>query len=164
MAKGAMRIYGPPPDDPIRGLVEAKLGLGGRDAKEHRQDAYATVLPRSDVGKVILSVARDPMALGVVDLAQMPPGEASVKVLAIAPPCMGPAAPTRVKLPPGYPLIQPVGLWVSGQASQAAKDFGDYLGSGGCAGTLLRHGLVPKVVPVKKPATGPAASGKKAGK
>ncbi len=151
MAKGAIRIYGPPRDDPICGLVEAKLGLGGQ---------HAAILPRGDAGKVILTVARDGLALGLVDLAEMPPGDASVKMLAISPPGAGLGAPTRVNLPPGYTLSQPVGMWVSGQAGQAAKDFGDFVASGECAGTLQRHGLVPKVVPVKKPA-GPAVSGKK---
>ena len=141
LAKGPIRIYGPPPDDPICGLVEAKFGLG-------RQ--HAAVLPRSDAGKVIAAVARDPLALGVVDLAQMLPGEASVKLLTIAPPCAGPVAPTRDALPPDYPLSQPVGLWVSSRASRAAKDCGEFVGSGECAATLKRHGLVPKVAAVKK--------------
>ena len=80
----------------------------------------SAILPRSDAGKVILTVARDPMALGVVDLAEMPPGEASVKMLAISPPGAGRAPPAR-ELPPGYPLIQPVGMWVSGQAARRRR-------------------------------------------
>ena len=115
------------------------------------------------MAKLIASVARDPLALGVVDLAEMPPGEASVKMLLIEPPGPATAAP-RGTACRRLCLARPVSLWVSSQASQEAKDFADFLGSGDCAATLARHGLVPKVVPVKKaaePVAGSAAGGKK---
>jgi hypothetical protein len=139
--------------------VEYKLGW--------RQ--HVKVLPRADVGKLIQAVAHDPLAMGIVDLAEMPAGEASVKVLTLSPSfagatttrsfpagrTYGAAAPTRDKLPEGYWLSQPVDLWVSSQAGQPAKDFAEFLASGEGAATLQRHGLVPSVVPVKKaePAT-----------
>ena len=40
MAKGAIRIYGPPRDDPICGLMEAKLGLGGQHVADSAPRRY----------------------------------------------------------------------------------------------------------------------------
>jgi ABC-type phosphate transport system substrate-binding protein len=79
---GTIHLYGPPPEDPISRLVENRAGW-----KQH-----VKLLPRADIAKLIQTVARDPLALGIVDLSQLPPGEASVKVLALWP---GTAAPTR---------------------------------------------------------------------
>jgi hypothetical protein len=154
-AKGAIQLYGPPPEDPISLLLESKLWVG-------RQ--HVAVLPRSDIGKLIVSVARDPLALGVVDLAEMPPGEASVKMLMIEPPSPVLAAPSRDKLPRDYFLARPVGLWVSSQGSQQAQNFADFVGSGECATTLRRYGLVPNIVPVKTAVPPMSASSAAGGK
>ena len=131
---GAIHIYGPPPEDPISRLVEYELGWKPPRVK---------IVPRTDIAKMILTVSRDPLAMGVVDLSQMPAGEAAVRILAITPPVAGATAPTRDRLPPGYWMSQAVDLWVSSEASQEAKDFADYLDSGACAAILARHGLVP---------------------
>jgi ABC-type phosphate transport system substrate-binding protein len=151
---GTIHLYGPPADDPISRLVETELGW-----KQH-----VKILPRADIGKLIQTVARDPLAMGIVDLSQMPAGEASVKVLAIGPSLpAGPAGGTYSTLPQGYWLSQPVDLWVSAEAGQPAKEFAEFLASGECAATLQRHGLVPKVPAAKKPAApvAAAAGGKK---
>ncbi len=147
---GAIHLYGPPADDPISRLMETELGW-----KQH-----VKVLPRANIGKLIQTVARDPLAMGIVDLSQMPAGDASVKILAIGPSL--PAGGTYSTLPQGYWLSQPVDLWVSAEAGQPAKDFAAFLASGECAATLQRHGLVPKVPAAKKAAVAaPAAGGKK---
>ena len=57
---GTIHLYGPPADDPISRLVENKLLC--------RQ--HVKVLPRADIGKLLQAVARDPLAMGVVDLAE----------------------------------------------------------------------------------------------
>ena len=151
---GAIHLYGPPAEDPISRLMETELGW-----KQH-----VKVLPRADIGKLIQTVARDPLAMGIVDLSQMPVGEASVKILAIAPSL--PAGGTYSTLPQGYWLCQPADLWVSAEAGQPAKDFAAFLASGECAATLRRHGLVPKVPGAKKaaPAGAAAPAGGKKGK
>jgi hypothetical protein len=156
---GTIHLYGPPAEDPISRFLENKFG---------RQ--HAKIVPRADVGKLIQTVARDPLAMGVVDLAEMPAGEASVKVLGLvssfpAGRTYGAMVASRDKVPEDYWLGQTVDLWVSPEASQAAKDFADYLGSGECAAILARHGLVPKVAPLKKAeAAAPAAAGGKKGR
>ena len=147
---GAIHLYGPPAEDPISRLMETELGW-----KQH-----VKVLPRANIGKLIQTVARDPLAMGIVDLSQMPAGEASVKILAIGPSL--PAGGAYSTLPQGYWLSQPVDLWVSAEAGQPAKDFAAFLASGECAATLQRHGLVPKVPAAGKAAVAaPAAGGKK---
>ena len=146
---GAIHLYGPPAEDPISRLMETELGW-----KQH-----VKVLPRADIGKLIQTVARDPLAMGIVDLSQMPAGEASVKILAIGPSL--PAGGTYETLPQGYWLSQPVDLWVSAEAGQPAKDFAEFLASGECAATLQRHGLVPKVPAAGKAAVAAPAGGKK---
>ncbi len=143
---GAIHLYGPPAEDPISRLMEIELGW-----KQH-----VKVLPRADIGKLIQTVARDPLAMGIVDLSQMPAGEASVKILAIGPSL--PAGGTYSTLPQGYWLCQPVDLWVSAEAGQAPKDFAEFLASGECAVTLQRHGLVPKVAAARKAAPAGAAA------
>ncbi len=149
---GAIHLYGPPAEDPISRLMETELGW-----KQH-----VKVLPRADIGKLIQTVARDPLAMGIVNLSQMPAGEASVKILAIGPSL--PAGGTYETLPQGYWLSQPVDLWVSAEAGQPAKEFAEFLASGECAATLQRHGLVPKVPGAKKAAAVAAPAGGKKGK
>ena len=144
---GAIHLYGPPAEDPISRFMETELGW-----KQH-----VKVLPRADIGKLIQTVALDPLAMGIVDLSQMPAGEASVKILAIGPSL--PAGGTYSTLPQGYWLCQPADLWVSAEAGQPAKDFAAFLASGECAATLQRHGLVPRVPAAKKAA--PAVGAKK---
>ena len=122
-------------------LLEAKLAVG---------KGHVNVLHRNDSAKVIESVAHDPLAIGLIDLAKLAPGDASVKVLAISPPTKAPIPPSRLRIPEGYPLVRAVSLFVSDRASQSAKDLADFLATGECAVTIARHGIIPTVMPTKK--------------
>ena len=76
-----------------------------------------------DTAEVILSVARDPAAIGFVDLSQMPKDDDSYKLVGLAMDDKQVLTPSVGKLPENYPLAQAYTLYLSPQAGQAAKDF-----------------------------------------
>ena len=104
-----------------------------------------------DNEKVILAVARDPAAIGFVDMSQLPPNEKSVKLVKI----LGQASTKATKstkneprlaadsLPEDYPLARTLMLYVSPNASQTAKDFADFLTPEHCKETIAQYNLLP---------------------
>ena len=136
-----IRIFGLPSDSGVMNIVDEKIGSGGR---------HARVEQRSDAAKVILSVANQPGAIGFVDLAAVSKTETSVKLVAIVPPGKKEAKPpTSDKLPEGYPLAQPVMLYLSPKASETAKDFFEFVAEGNAREALLAHGIIPNPNPPK---------------
>ncbi len=132
-------LYGLPANDALMQLVDQAMGP---DAKRTKM----TVRPNSE--RVILSVASQPGALGLVDLTKVGRHETKVKLLAILPPGTSeavPPAPDRV--PEGYPLARPVHLHLSPKASEAAQAFFAFLNEGGGREALLGAGLVPRPLP-----------------
>ncbi|MDY0170127.1 MAG: substrate-binding domain-containing protein [Thermoguttaceae bacterium] len=122
--------------------------LAGNDKLEAYPTRRAKVTARPDTGRVLLSVAAQPGALGLVDLTKIARHETKVKLLAILPPGEqqgAPPAPDR--LPEGYPLARPVYLYVSPKASEAAKGFFEFLAEGNARDALLAGGLVPRPKP-----------------
>ncbi len=90
-------------------------------------------------------MAAQPGALGLVDLTELPRHEMKVKLLAILPPGERQAAPPAPdRLPEGYPLAQPVTLYLSGKASEAGRAFFAFLAEGNAPDSLLAHGVVPR--------------------
>jgi hypothetical protein len=97
---------------------------------------------------VLLAVARDPAAIGFVDIGKLTPKEKSVKLVRILAQASGkqgvhPAALAADALPEDYPLARTLTLSVSPSASQAAKDFAEFLTRENCKETIARHNLLP---------------------
>ena len=129
-------LYGLPANDALMQLVDQAMGP---DAKRTKM----TVRPNSE--RVILSVASQPGALGLVDLPQVGRHETKVKLLAILPPGTSEAVPpARNRVPEGYPLARHVHLHLSPKASEAAQAFFAFLNEGGGREALLGAGLVPR--------------------
>ncbi len=144
-------LHALPATNPLMPLVDRAMGADLKRAK-------ATVRPDSD--RVILSVASQPGALGLVDLTQVGRHETKVKLLAILPPSTSeavPPAPDRV--PEGYPLARPVHLHLSPKASEAAEAFFAFINEGGGREALLGAGLVPRPLPETNEAEVAAAYG-----
>ena len=148
-------LHGLPPASPLMRMVDDVLGL---------ERKRATMTRRPDTGRVILSVAAQPGALGLVDLTEFPRHETKVKLVAIVPAgaearegdspnfaaATGersgtlPPVPRNLGQSPGYPLAQPVTLYVSGKASDAGRAFFEFLAEGNARDALLAHGVVPR--------------------
>ncbi len=132
-------LYGLPPTNPLMQLVDRAMGSDMKRAK-------MTVCPNSE--RVMLSVAAQPGALGLVDLTKIARHETKVKLLAILPPDETEAdAPTPNRLPEGYPLASPVAFCLSPKASDAAKSFFAFLNENGGRDALLAGGLVSRPLP-----------------
>ncbi len=129
-------LYALPPANPLMPLVDRAMGPDAKRAK-------VTVRPNSE--RVILSVASQPGALGLVDLTKVARHETKVKLLAILPPGETEADPPSPRnLPNDYPLARPVYVCLSGKASEATKSFFAFLNEGGARDALLVGGLVPR--------------------
>jgi hypothetical protein len=156
-AAAAMHVFGLKRGDPITRLLKEKLF-----EDEGRKSLKYTAQPDNE--KVILAVARDPAAIGFVDLSQLPPKEKSVKLVPVFEGTIagseGPKRnaphpdplPTNLRSVPGEgavgasppnPLSRTLTLYVSPKAGQAAKDFAAFLTSEHCKETIARHNLLP---------------------
>ena len=69
----AMHVFGLKQNSPTTQLLKEKLAM--------RRALNVSAQP--DTGKVILAVARDPAAIGFVDLGQLPPNDKSVKLVPV---------------------------------------------------------------------------------
>jgi ABC-type phosphate transport system substrate-binding protein len=112
-------------------------------AKELMPFTQATKLkPRKDMAEVLSAVSLDPLAIGFVDLAAIPPGQ-NVRILPIGT-ALRAADPTPANIKSGmYPLAQRMFLYVHPKASDTAKEFAKFLTSGECDDTFRKHGLIP---------------------
>lgn len=155
---GAMHVYGLQHSDPITQLMKKRLS-----EKLEKELKYKA---ESDTTKIVSNVAKDPYAIGFVDLSQLSPNEISVKLLDIYLPGQSkqPRASTTVeggksekttsptphlsslavyRLPENYPLMRTLTLYISPQASETAKDFAQFVTSDRCGETLVKHRLLP---------------------
>jgi ABC-type phosphate transport system substrate-binding protein len=156
-AAAAMHVFGLKRGDPITKLLKEKLF-----ESEGRRSLKYTAQPDNE--KVILAVARDPAAIGFVDLSQLPPKEKSVKLVPVfegtktgseGPKRNAPhpdPLPTNLRSVPGEgaiglsppnPLSRTLTLYVSPKAGQAAKDFAAFLTPEHCKETIARYNLLP---------------------
>ncbi len=162
-AAAAMHVFGLEQRSPIAQLLKEKLSQPALSPALSRAPAQRVVERASgsrralrftaqpDNEKVILAVARDPAAIGFVDLGRLPPKEKSVKLVRIlgqasAKGMKGHASPLSLaadSLPEDYPLARTLMLCVSPHASQAAKDFVDFLTPEHCKQTLAKYNLLP---------------------
>ncbi len=162
-AAAAMHVFGLEQRSPITQLLKEKLSqpalsaaLSGAPAQRVAERASGSrralrFTAQPDNEKVILAVARDPAAIGFVDLSRLPPKEKSVKLVRIlgqasAKGMKGNASPLSLaadSLPEDYPLARTLTLCVSPHASQAAKDFVDFLAPEHCKQTLAKYNLLP---------------------
>jgi ABC-type phosphate transport system substrate-binding protein len=147
-AAAAMHVFGLKRGDPIAQLLKEKLAESGG-----RKPLKYTAQP--DTEKVILTVARDPAAIGFVDLNQLPPGEKSVKLVPVlegrgsqgdSPSFVG----RNLGQSPPNSLSRTLTLYVSPKAGQAAKDFAAFLTPEHCKETIARHNLLPPL-PAEQP-------------
>lgn len=158
-AAPAINVVGLNRRDPITQLLKEKL-IEGERGKSLRYKAKA------NNQKVILAVARDPAAIGFVDLSQLSPHEKSVKLVPVHASGAGfqpgsagrprraaflaPDAPPSLaafSLPENYPLVSLHTLHVSPKAGEAAREFAKYVAPGQCAELLAKHHLLPKRKP-----------------
>ncbi len=150
-AAAVMHVFGLKRGDPITQLLKEKL----TESSGRKPLKYTA---QSDNEKVILAVARDPAAIGFVDLSQLPPKEKSVKLVPVfegtRAESVGPKgnAPHPDPLPKGEgamgasppnPLSRTLTLYVSPKAGQAAKDFAAFLTPEHCKETIARYNLLP---------------------
>ena len=125
-AAAAMHVFGLKHTDPMTQLLKEKLVERGRSLKYNTQP---------DNEKVILAVARDPAAIGFVDMSQLPPNDKSVKLV--------PVFEGKSKSQISNPLSRTLTLYVSPNASQTAKDFADFLTPEHCKEVIAQYNLLP---------------------
>ena len=123
-----MHVYGLQHNDPISSLLNEKLG-------ELKYKA------EPDTAKVVLAVAKDPNAIGFVDLSQFSPDERSVKLVDVYEgqgagregrgQDKSLSADSQALI--SIPLARTFTLYVSPNASQIAKEFADFAASPHCA-------------------------------
>ncbi len=106
--------------------------------------------------EAIAAIAGDPRGIAFIDLAAVPvePEKAGIKVLSIRPvgESAKPVPPSRGAVNDGsYPLAEPIFLYVSPEASEAAKGFAAFLASHEADEALLEAGMIPPPVPEVKP-------------
>jgi len=117
-AAAAMHVFGLRNTNPIAQLLKESFN---RDPKGSARHATLKCTAQPDNEKVILAVARDPAAIGFVDMSQLPPNDKSVKLVPV---CEGTG---KGKVPTSNPLPRTLTLYVSPNASQVAKDFAEFL-------------------------------------
>jgi len=125
-AAAAMHVFGLKHTDSTTQLLKEKLVERGRSLKYNTQP---------DNEKVILAVARDPAAIGFVDMSQLPPNDKSVKLV--------PVFEGKSKSQTPNPLSRTLTLYVSPNASQTAKDFADFLTPEHCKEVIAQYNLLP---------------------
>jgi len=130
-AAAAMHVFGLKHTDPTTQLLKEKLVERGRSLKYNTQ-------PGNE--KVILAVARDPAAIGFVDMSQLPPNDKSVKLVPV---CEGKSKSQIPNQQIPNPLERTLTLYVSPNASQMAKDFADFLTPEHCKETIAQYNLLP---------------------
>ncbi len=160
-----MHVLGLPQTSPITQLLREKLALtpalsqgergAGTVTPKLSQGERVTAAPKAlrftaqaDSEKVLLAVARDPAAIGFVDLGRLPAKEKSVKLVRIVSQASGKqgghaAAISADGLPEDYPLARTLTLSVSPSASRTAIDFAEFLTREHCKETIARHNLLP---------------------
>lgn len=161
-AQGSARtihVYGPYATEPITLLLQQRIGRSSLK--------YA---PLPDHRSVILKVARDPAAIGFVDLSQLSPNVKGVKLLSVYQPSQSksekavskersptadekPTPAARLSslaaygLPEDYPLVRTLTFYVSPYASETTNEFVQFVVSDRGANTLVKHSLLPQFYP-----------------
>ena len=138
-AAAVIHVFGLKHSHPITQLLKEKLGAG--------KALRFSVQPDNE--KIILAVARDPAAIGFVDLSQLPLNEKAVKLVPVFEgagkgPISNPQSQIsnfRYQIP--NPLSRTLALYVSPKASQTAKDFADFLTPEHCKATIAQYNLLP---------------------
>ncbi len=137
--EATMRLFGLHRTSAIARVLDERLELPRRKA------AYTSL---KDTNEVILTVARDPAAIGFVDLSAMPEKETAVKLVGLILSKDTTATPRGGYVPDDYPLAVPYTLYVSPKASETARAMVKFLATNPCAETLAQyHLLSPSVDP-----------------
>ena len=131
-AAAAMHVFGLRNTTPIAQLLKESFN---RDPKGSAPTATLKYTAQPNNEKVVLAVARDPAAIGFVDMSQLPPNEKSVKLVPVF------EGKSKSQIP--NPLSRTLTLYVSPNASQTAKDFADFLTPEHCKETIAQYNLLP---------------------
>ncbi len=142
-AAPVMHVFGLKQSDSIAQLLKEKLALtpgpSPNEARGVEKPLHYVNQPSSE--KVILAVARDPAAIGFVDLSQLPENEKSVKRVKVT---VGQKDPRSTNIwYDDNPLARVLTLYVSSKASQTAKDFAEFLTLEHCKEIISKHNLLP---------------------
>ncbi len=133
--KRRIQLFGLRQKHDLAKLFETKVVGPTREARIKR---------RADTAKVIEAVAASPEGIGFINVAEIGPNEDRVKVVGLFPPGKKhPLVPSSEQVPPGYPLAQPLMLYLSPDADETAQDFFDFLATGGGHDTIREHGFIP---------------------
>ncbi len=157
-AAAAMHVFGLEQSSPITQLLKEKLGQAALSGGPAQRKTW-TFKVQFDSEKVILAVARDPAAIGFVDLGRLPPKEKSVKLVPVFERSgtggEGPGAAggqraeggtrrsSSIAHPAANPLSRTLTLYVSPNASRTAKDFAEFLTPEHCKETIAKYNLLP---------------------
>jgi ABC-type phosphate transport system substrate-binding protein len=136
-AAAAMHVFGLRNTNPIAQLLKESFN---RDPKGSARPATLKCTAQPDNEKVILAVARDPAAIGFVDMSQLPPNDKSVKLVPVFEGTGKSQIPNQ-QTP--NPLSRTLTLYVSPNASQTAKDFADFLTPEHCKAIIAQYNLLP---------------------
>ncbi len=134
-AKRSIHLYGLVRTHRVARLFETKvIGVSGKKA----------IMRRANTANLVETLAGDPVGIGFIDVTEFDPGQHAVKIIGIVPP-QGKKSllPTREHVPDGYPLAQPVWVYVSPEASKTARDLVKFITSRRCAKTLAAQRIVP---------------------
>lgn len=142
-AAPVMHVFGLKQSDSIAQLLKEKLALtpgpSPNEARGVEKPLHYVNQPSSE--KVILAVARDPAAIGFVDLSQLPENEKSVKRVKVT---VGQKDPRSTNIwYDDNPLARTLTLYVSPKASQTAKDFAEFLTPEHCKEIIAKYNLLP---------------------
>ena len=135
--EATMRLFGLHRTSAIARVLDERLELPRRKA------AYTSL---KDTNEVILTVARDPAAIGFVDLSAMPEKETAVKLVGLILSKDTTATPRGGYVPDDYPLAVPYTLYVSPKASETARAMVKFLVTNPCAETLAQYRLLSPLV------------------
>ena len=145
-SRTSIRLYGLSSDSPIEQLLREKLGVNRLSVR---------VIRRSATAQVVAAVARDPTAIGFVDLSELSPKDSSVKLLKV----VLPEKPFGVSArDDDYPLARAYTLYAAPGMDETTREFARFLMSGRGAGVIVRHGLLPSTPLPEGPLRGTEAA------
>ncbi len=131
-AKRPIHVYGLLGTVPLDPFFREKLGV---------DRISAPIIRRAETGQIISAVAKDPVAIGFVDLSRVPVNESSVRLVKIIPPNQQSGVPPRGDGCEHYPLADQLTLYVSKRASETTYDMVKFITSSRCTEILARHSL-----------------------
>ncbi len=130
--RNAIRRYALAFTDPLSGLFHEKVLSAGK---------CRMLMRKADSAEAIKALAGDPDGIAFVDAVTAMSAGDTVKIVAIG---AGAVSPNAQSIEDGsYPLSATLTLYVSSEASEAAKGFANYILAGKGDTILRKHGFMP---------------------